>query len=77
MVVLILSGCAQLMHGQLQPVTVKDAKNKIMFTTCSGAAEDWYSCNQKAERTCEKGYYVLEKFENAIGGRRELTFKCN
>ena len=74
---LILSGCAQLMNGQRQPVIMKDANKKIMFTTCSGAVEDWYSCNQKAENTCEKGYYVIEKFENIVGGRRELTFKCN
>ena len=66
------------MNGQRQPVIMKDANKKIMFTTCSGAVEDWYSCNQKAVDSCkDKGYYVIEKFESVVGARRELTFKCN
>ncbi len=75
--VFLTTGCAQLMHGQLQPVILKDVKKQIMFTTCSGAAEDWSSCNRKAGEVCTNGYYALEKFENANGGIRELTFKCN
>ncbi len=75
--VVFLVGCAQLMNGQIQPVKLKDAKSKVWFTTCSGAAEDWYSCNKKALDTCKSGYYPLNKFENANGGIRELTFKCN
>ncbi len=75
--VIFVIGCAQLMNGQIQPVTLKDAKNKVWFTTCSGASEDWYSCNQKAIKTCQNGYYALDKYENANGGIRELTFKCN
>ena len=72
-----ITGCAQLMHGQEQPVIVKDAKNNIWYTTCSGAVETWHTCNQKAERTCAKGFYSLEKTENANGGFRTMTFKCN
>ena len=70
---ILLSGCAQLMNGQLQPVLMKGGN---MFTTCSGAVEDWSSCNNKASKTCPKGYEVLEKAESSVGGRRELTFKC-
>jgi protein involved in sex pheromone biosynthesis len=75
--VFVLNGCAQLMHGQEQPVIKKDAKNNIWYTTCSGAVENWYNCNLKAQRTCEKGFYSLEKTENANGGLRTMTFKCN
>ena len=74
---LLLSGCAQLMHGQEQPVVMKDSKKNLWYTTCSGAVENWQSCNLKAERTCEKGYYPLEKTENPNGGIRTMTFKCN
>lgn len=73
---LLSSGCAQLMNGQMQPVTVKDYKQQIMFTTCSGSVEDWGSCSQKAAKSCEKGYVVLNKIESAVGGRREITFQC-
>jgi hypothetical protein len=74
--ILLSTGCAQLMNGQMQPVTVKDYKQQIMFTTCSGTVEDWGSCSQKAAKSCEKGYEVLNRFESAVGGRRELTFQC-
>ncbi len=74
--IVLLSGCAQLMNGQIQPVTVKDYKQQIMFTTCSGSVEDWGSCSQKAAKSCEKGYVVLNKIESAVGGRREITFQC-
>ncbi len=73
----LFAGCAQLMHGQEQPVVMKDAKNNIWYTTCSGAVETWHNCNLKAERKCEKGYYSLEKTENANGGMRTMTFKCD
>ncbi len=69
--------CAQLMHGQEQPVVMKDAKNSVWYTTCSGAVETWYNCNKKAEEKCKKGYYSLEKTENGNGGFRTMTFKCN
>lgn len=74
--IFLLVGCAQLMNGQPQPVVVKDYKQKIMFTTCTGAAEDWGTCNSKAMTACTTGYSVLEKTENPNGGIRALTFQC-
>ncbi len=76
LIALTFIGCAQLQHGQIQPVIFKDAKNKIMYTTCSGAVEDWASCFNKAKGTCSKGYEILDQKENAQGGKRELTFQC-
>ncbi len=69
-------GCAQLMKGQEQPVITKNAKDGTFFTTCSGAVENWSSCNSKAMRTCSNGYQIVEKTENANGGFRTLTFQC-
>jgi len=74
--VLLLTGCAQLMNGQAQPVVVKDPNLHIMYTTCNGAAEGWDTCASKATKTCENGYIILEKTENANGGYRSLTFQC-
>ena len=71
----LLTACAQLMHGQEQPV--KLLKTNIYMTTCSGAAENWGNCNNKANRTCSESYTILEKNESAIGGKRELIFECN
>jgi hypothetical protein len=64
------------MKGDIQPVKVKDAKSKIMFTSCSGAVEDWASCYKKARNTCSNGYQILEQNENANGGFRDITFQC-
>ncbi len=72
-----LAGCAQLMSGQEQPVVMKNAKENIYYTTCSGAVENWGSCYNKASRSCSKGYTIFEKTENANGGFRTMTFKCN
>jgi hypothetical protein len=74
---LMIVSCAQLMNGQQQPVIQKSVKEKIFFTTCSGAVEDWSSCNRKARSTCTNGYSEIKRFESAVGGRRELTFQCN
>lgn len=73
-----LVGCSTLNNpsGALQPVITKSLKEKIYFTTCSGAVEDWGSCNYKAQSTCSNGYSAINKFESAVGGRRELTFQC-
>ena len=75
-IVLILSGCAQLQHGQVQPVVYKNVKENIMFTTCSGAVEVWNDCYEKAAKTCSKGYQVIRTDESPQGGKRELTFQC-
>jgi len=77
--ILSIAGCNALMNakGAQQPVRLIDSKQKTYFTTCSGSVEEWGTCNQKAMRTCTNGYEILNKTENSIGGRRELTFKCH
>ena len=71
--VFLLSGCAQLMHGQEQPVV---ARNGVYFTTCAGAVEDWPSCYEKASRTCSGKYEIITKGDNSRGTQRDLTFQC-
>ena len=73
-VLLALTGCAQLMNGQVQPVVMK--KEGVYFTTCSGAAENHASCNRKAMATCVNGYNTLDKFQDTQGAHRSLTFEC-
>ena len=74
--VLVLCGCAQLMNPQTQSVVVKDANQQIMYTTCTGAVEDWGTCASKAAKTCPNNYIVLEKKEDSYGVFRSLTFQC-
>jgi len=74
MIVVLLTGCAQLMHGQQQPVVPKG--QGTYFTTCSGTVEEWGSCFSKAKNTCANGYEVLDKAESAVNGKREMTFMC-
>ncbi len=69
-----LSGCAQLMSGQIQPVVKKG--NNVYSTTCSGAVENMADCNRKAMATCTNGYNILDKFQDAQGAIRSLTFEC-
>jgi len=76
-IILCLAGCQQLLNGQQQPVVLKDPAKKIWFTTCGGAVETWYNCDTKASNTCKNGFYELSRQENIVGGKRELTFKCN
>ena len=76
LILFVLTGCAQLQHGQIQPVIIKDAKQQIMFTSCGGAVEDWASCFNKASNACTNGYSVISKNEDTRGVRRELTFQC-
>jgi hypothetical protein len=71
---LLLSACAQLMNGQIQPV-VQKGKN-LYYTTCSGAVENMASCNKKAMDTCPNGYLVADKFQDSQGAARSLTFEC-
>ena len=75
-VITLLAGCTQLMHGQIQPVKAINEKQSIFFTTCSGAVEDWSSCNNKARNTCPSDFKVIDKLDNANGGKRQLTFQC-
>jgi hypothetical protein len=73
-VVMVLTGCAQLMNGQIQPVVMK--KENVYYTTCSGAVENMANCNKKAMNTCARGYNILDKFQDAQGAIRSLTFEC-
>ena len=72
----LLSSCAQLTHGQLQPVKLIDTKNNVYITNCAGAVEDWNSCYSKASATCNGNYSVISSDDNNRGSKRELTFQC-
>jgi hypothetical protein len=56
---------------------MRNAKEKIYYTTCSGIVENCGSCCKKGARSCRKGYAIIEKTENANGGFRTMIFKCN
>ena len=56
---------------------VKNAKEGIYFTTCSGAVEDFGTCNRKAMAKCPNGYSVMDKYQDSNGAIRSLTFQCN
>ena len=70
----LFTGCSQLLNGQEQPVVMK--KQNLYFTTCSGAVENMGTCNKKAMTTCPGGYLVIERFQDAQGVTRSLTFEC-
>lgn len=72
---MLLSSCTQLMKGAEQPVTQYRDVNTFR-TTCSGSAENWSNCNQKANRTCSNGYNIVEKYADSNGVVRELIFRC-
>lgn len=72
---LLLTSCAQLINGQEQPV-IQYRDIKTFKTTCSGAAEDWGSCNRKASRTCANGYEVVDRASDSNGLVRQLIFTC-
>ena len=71
-----LTACAQLMHGDVQPVIVKNLKEKVYFTTCSGVVETLGTCHDKAKVTCQGKFNVIDLYETPTGARRELTFQC-
>ncbi|QDC41585.1 hypothetical protein FIT92_05990 [Candidatus Methylopumilus universalis] len=68
--------CSSLMNYQEQPVQLIDQKNNIYKTTCSGMAESIGTCHQKAKRTCERGYQVLNEKLDSSGVHREIKFQC-
>jgi hypothetical protein len=74
--VFFLSSCQQLQHGQMQPVKEVNLKNKIYFTTCAGAVENWTDCYEKASQTCNKQYTVINQVDNNRGTQRDFTFQC-
>jgi len=71
-----LAACAQLKHGQMQPVLAKDLKQNIWVTNCGGGVETWGSCYDKAKDKCDNNYSVVNRSENTRGTTRELTFQC-
>jgi hypothetical protein len=75
---LLIISCSALNNpqGAMQPVVYQNLKEKIYFTTCSGAVEDWNSCIEKARRTCSDNYAEIKRYESPVAGRRELTFQC-
>lgn len=79
LIALFLGACSSLTNSAdtAQPILVKDAKQQIMFTSCTGAVEEWGSCFRKAGKSCPNGYEVLKKDEDIVGAKREITFKCN
>ena len=76
LVVFLLGGCTQLMHGATQPVRMISNKGTYM-TSCSGAVENWNNCYDKASETCGGKYSILSKEDNSLGTKREITFQCN
>ncbi|WP_422690734.1 hypothetical protein [Candidatus Methylopumilus universalis] len=68
--------CKSLMHGQEQPVHLIDSQNHIYMTTCSGTVETFGTCHQKAQKTCDKGYRLIEQKSDSSGVHREIKFQC-
>ena len=68
--------CKSLMNPQEQPVNLLDRKNNIYMTTCSGLAETIGTCYQKAQKTCDKGYSVIEEVRDSSGVHRQIKFQC-
>jgi hypothetical protein len=68
--------CKSLMNGQDQPVHLIDSQNHIYMTTCSGLAETIGTCHQKAQKTCDKGYRLIEEKIDGSGVHRYIKFQC-
>ncbi len=64
------------MNGQDQPVNLIDSQNHIYKTTCSGMAETMGSCHQKAQKTCDNGYRLIEEKIDGSGVHRQIKFQC-
>ena len=68
--------CSTLMNGQEQPVEIIDGKANIYSTSCSGVVETIGTCHQKAKKTCNKGYEVLNENFDSSGVHRKIQFQC-
>ena len=68
--------CKSLMKGQDQSVNLIDGKNNTYMTTCSGLAETIGSCYQKAQKTCDKGYNLIEEKIDSSGVHRMIRLQC-
>jgi len=64
------------MNAQEQPVNVVDSKLNIYSTTCSGMAETIGTCHLKAQKTCAKGYNLIEEKVDSTGVHRGIKFQC-
>jgi len=73
---MITLSCKSLTSGQDQPINLIDSQNYIYVTTCSGMAETLGSCHQKAQKTCDKGYSLLEEKIDSSGVHRSIKFQC-
>ncbi len=69
--------CKSFLNGQDQPVKLIDGKNNIYMTTCSGTVETIGSCYQKAQKTCDKGYHLIEEKIDSSGVHRMIRFQCD
>ena len=74
--ILLNTACSALMNGQEQSVKLVNAKESIYVTTCSGVVETIGTCHQKAKRTCNNGYEVLNEKLDSSGVHREIRFQC-
>jgi hypothetical protein len=68
--------CKSLLNPQEQSVNLVDSQNNIYMTTCSGTAETIGSCYQKAQKTCDKGYKLIEEKIESTGVHRLIKFQC-
>jgi hypothetical protein len=68
--------CKSLMNPQEQPVNLIDVKNNIYTTTCNGLAETIGTCQLKAQKTCAKGYNLIEEKVDSTGVHRAIKFQC-
>ncbi len=68
--------CKSLMNGQDQSVHLIDGKTNTYMTTCSGMAETIGSCYQKAKKTCDNGYHLIEEKIDSSGVHRMIRFQC-
>ena len=64
------------MNPQEQPVNLIDSKANIYITTCSGTVETFGTCHQKAQKTCDKDYKLIEQKSDSSGVYREIKFQC-
>jgi hypothetical protein len=73
---ILSTSCKSLMSPQEQPVNLIDSKNNIYMTTCSGMAETIGTCYDKAQKTCEKGYTLIQEKLDSSGVHRAIRFQC-
>ncbi len=68
--------CKSLMNAQEQPVNVICGKNNIYMTTRSRIAETIGSCFKKAQKTCDKGYHLIEeKIDSSCASRDQIPMQ--